>query len=319
MDRNSFDALRVFLRVAELGNFSTAARSLHISTSAVSQAIRQLEERLRMRLFYRTTRSVSLTEGGAMLFARVKPAAAELSEAFSEVSSWAEQPAGLLRINLPRYGCLVLLEPLFREFVQRYPQVNLDLCIDNGLSDIVASGFDAGIRLGEALEGDVVAVPLLPHLVMALVASPEYLQRHQLPLKPLDLVEHDCICYRSEGAGAQDRWELGRNERRHEVRVKPRLYANDTLVMLQAAVAGIGIASLPRDYVGGLIAQGKLIPLLEDWWPVTQGLYVYYPNRDVMPGKLRAFLDFAKARRDSFTSPEGYEPQIESALSFLAS
>ena len=209
MDRNNLDAIVVFLRVAELGSFSAAANNLHVSPSAVSQSISQLESRTKMRLLHRTTRSLSLTEAGERLFQRVEPAMEAVSDAMNEVSSWADTPSGTLRINMPRYAATVLVQHLYEGFLTRYPEINLDICIDNGLSDIVAGGFDAGIRLGTALEDNVVAVPLTRRLTSAIAAAPVYLKRKGRPESPEALAGHDCICFRRGTTGTAERWDLG--------------------------------------------------------------------------------------------------------------
>lgn len=293
MESDALDGLGVFVRVAEARSFTAAAVALGVTPSAISHTIRQLETRLDVRLFNRTTRSVSLTEAGAAFLTRIEPLVSQLRDAVQDVAGSSGRPAGIVRLNVPRSASVMLLEPVLRDFLDAHPDVSLDIAIDNALTDVVSQGFDAGIRFGNVLEKDMVAVPLQPDMKVAVVASPDYLARHGVPDHPLALRDHDCILYRGITSGTLYRWEFERDGEKVLVDVNGRLTTNDSILMLQAALDGVGIAYLFDRYVERFVRDGQLVRLLEDWSP-PGGLYLYYFNRSGMPSKLRVLIDFLK-------------------------
>lgn len=299
MRQDHLDGLITFIAVAEEKGFSTAAVRLGVSPSAVSQSIRNLEQRLGMVLFNRTTRSVSLTEIGQRFLARVQPALAQLTSASEELGREAELPAGLLRLSVPRAGYRLVLQPILRRFMRAYPQINLEIRIESGLVDIVSQGCDAGIRFGDAVEKDMVALAVGPALKAQVIAAPEYLARHGIPQHPRELLEHDCLTLRHESTGQIERWSFFRAEERHDLNVKGRLVLNDAQLLTGAARDGLGIAYLIAADMTPLVDKGRLALLLEDWCPAFPPLHLYYPDRRRVPAKLRVLIDFLRAERES--------------------
>ncbi|HEV7816942.1 MAG TPA: LysR family transcriptional regulator [Janthinobacterium sp.] len=288
---DGLDGLGAFLQVAATRSFTAAAKATGLSPSAVSHTVRQLEAKLGVRLFNRTTRSVSLTEAGEQLHERVAPLMSGLQTAVNQVSTSASRPAGLLRLNVPRNASIMLIEPMLREFLDAYPDISLELVVDNGLSDIVSQGFDAGIRFGNVLEKDMHVVPVRPELRAAIVASPDYLARRGVPTDPAMLHDHDCIVFRGTSSGLLYPWDLEKDGERRQVPVTGRLISNDSLPVLQAALDGVGLAYLYEEYVERFLRSGHLVRVLEDWSP-REGLYLYFFNPRGMPPKLRVFIDF---------------------------
>ncbi|MFZ4877509.1 LysR family transcriptional regulator [Janthinobacterium sp. Mn2066] len=293
MTPDSLDRLGLFIQVAQTRSFSAVAKAAGISPSAVSYAIRQLEASLDLRLFNRTTRSVSLTEAGADLLTRLEPLLGGINSVMAEARKSAHEVAGLLRINVPRSASLMLVEPVLRAFLDAYPQVSLEIIIDNGLTDITGQGCDAGIRFGDVLEKDMHVVPLKSDLKVAIVASPDYLRRHGTPLHPVDLEQHECIHFRHVSSGTLYAWRLEKDGEQHQLAVTGRLISNDSILVLQAALDGVGLAYLYEDYVVRHVANGHLVQVLQDWSP-SEGLYLYYFNHRGMPPKLRVFIEFLK-------------------------
>jgi DNA-binding transcriptional LysR family regulator len=313
VESDALDGLGIFVRVAEARSFTAAAVALGVTPSAISHTIRQLENRLDVRLFNRTTRSVSLTEAGAAFLARIEPLVGQLREAVQDVSGASGKPSGIVRLNVPRSASVMLLEPVLRDFLDAHPDVSLDIAIDNALTDVVSQGFDAGIRFGDVLEKDMVAVPLHPDMGVAVVASPDYLARHGVPDHPLALRDHDCIHYRGITSGTLYRWEFEREGEKLRVEVNGRLTTNDSILMLQAALDGVGIAYLFDRYVERFVRDGKLVRILDDWSP-PGGLYLYYFNRSSMPPKLRVLIDFLR-RETADISATGESPTVTRAMS----
>jgi DNA-binding transcriptional LysR family regulator len=278
--------------VVESGSFARAAERLAVSPSALSQIIRGLEERLGVRLLNRTTRSVAVSEAGERLLARVGPALRELDEAQTELVSLRREPRGTLRINAPREPVLHVIASKLGSFQRRYPEVVLDLVVDDLLADIVAQRFDAGIRLGEVLERDMVAVPLTGELEMMVVGAPSYLAEYGRPQHPRDLATHRCINFRWPSGRGLWRWEFERKRRQLEVDVEGPLIVNNSDVALEAALQGIGLAYLFDFKVQSLIDTGKLERVLAPWSPPFPGFYLYHPSRKQIPPALRAFIDF---------------------------
>lgn len=294
MRQDQFDGLAAFISVAEEGGFTAAAMRLGVSASAVSQAIRALEARLGAPLFNRTTRSVHLTEAGAQYLARIRPAVGEISMATEELGRNADEPSGLLRITVARSAYMILLQPILRRFMAAHPAIELEVSINNQLVDIVAGGFDAGIRFGDTVERDMVAVKVGPPIAAHIVAAPDYLGRRGIPRCPDELAGHDCIRLRN-GRGEVERWEFVREGELFEIAVPGRLILNDFAAMVQAAIDGLGITYMINGYIERFIDDGRLVRLLADWSPTMSPLTLYYPDRRRVPPKLRALIDFMRA------------------------
>ncbi|HWY23464.1 MAG TPA: LysR family transcriptional regulator [Nevskia sp.] len=288
-------AVAAFARVAQRASFTRAAAELGVSPSALSQTVRTLEARLGMRLLNRTTRRVGVTEAGAMFLQRVLPALEQLGAAFSELDELRGKPAGTLRLSLPRLAMRTLLTPLVGEFCRRYPEIRLDLMADDRFVDLVGEGYDAGIRLGESLAQDMIAVRATREQRIAVVGSPEYFRDNPVPQAPADLHEHPCIRFRFS-SGVIYRWEFGRDGQEFDIDVDGPLICNDNALMIAAAKQGLGLAHVMEDLVREDLRSGALVRVLEDWCPPFPGLYLYYPSRAQMPLKLRVFIDFLQER-----------------------
>jgi len=291
MRGTDFANLNAFAAVVEQGSFVRAAAHLGVTPSALSQTIRQVEERLGVRLLNRTTRSVAPTAVGERLYQRFRPSVEELEAAVAEAVSTRDRPAGMLRINAPRSAAIGLIAPRLGRFHRSNPDVVLDVMVDDRLTDIVAGRYDAGIRLGERLEKDMVAVRLTDEMEMMAVASPDYVARFGTPQTPHDLHAHACLNWRWPSDGSLYRWEFEEDGREFEVAVDGPLIANDVEVVLQAAIQGIGIAYTSHEWIEGWLQEGILIRVLERFSPKFPGMYLYYPSRRQQPPALRAFID----------------------------
>jgi DNA-binding transcriptional LysR family regulator len=292
MRGSEFADLKAFVSIAERGSFSSAARTLAISPSALSQRMREFEARLGVRLLNRTTRSVALTEQGQALLNNIVPLFAGFDQAIAELTAKDAEVAGLLRLNLSRIAAMYLLGPHLKAFHQAYSAVTLDITIEDVLSDIVAGRFDAGIRLGETLEKDMVAVRIGSRRESMVVASLELVERLGRPKSPRDLHRYPCIRFRWPGAMNVYRWEFERDGEALEVDVDGPLIANDTAMMLTAAEQGLGLAYLLDVEVRERVEAGRLVRLLADWTPPFDGFYLYHPSSRQMPKQLRTFIDF---------------------------
>jgi DNA-binding transcriptional LysR family regulator len=288
------DGLVAFVTVAQKRSFTAAAAALEVSTPAVSQAVKQLEARLGAALFNRTTRTVGLTEAGARYFARVAPAVRELEDAAGELKRDGGAACGLLRITAPAVLYPTLLRPVLPSFFQAHPAVQVEMSLNDGFIDIVEGGFDAGIRLGDSVQRDMVAIPLTGVERTCIVASPDYVARRGLPRTLEALRDHDCVRYRFPSSGAIYRWELVDKGRPLEVKVEGPLTVSDSLSMAQAALDGIGLAYTFERQVAPDIAAGRLVPVLPGHWPRMPGFHLYHPNRRQLPPKLRVFIDHAR-------------------------
>jgi len=279
MTNTRFDDLYGFLCVAREGSFTRAANKLGVSQSALSQTVRALEERLQIRLLTRTTRSVSPTVAGERLLATLAPNLDGIAAELDLLREQREQPAGLVRItcsdNVLRFLVLPKLVPILRE----YPDIQLEFDVNNGFRNIVADRFDAGIRLGEAIDRDMIAVPIEPPVRMCAVATPDYLARHGVPKTPRDLLSHNCINLRMQSAGGLYAWEFERGGRALNVRVGGQLIFNCAPPIVDAALAGLGIAFLGEMDFAKYLADGRLQRVLEDWCPPFAGHHLYYPSR----------------------------------------
>ena len=291
----ALDGVEAFLSVAHHRSFRRAAAELGVTPSAISQAVRALEARLSAALFIRTTRSVGLTEAGERFLSRAKPAFEELVAASAAARDLGQRPAGLLRLSVPRAAVPVLLEPLIASFCRAFPEIEVELAASEELVDLAAEGFDAGIRLGQFIAPDMIAVRLTNPLPLIILGSPGYLARRGRPERPDDLREHACLRLRRSN-GALASWSLDDNGRSIEIVVSGPFIANDFPTMLGAAVEGVGLAQVPAPLATGAMATGKLVPVLEQFAPMTPGVFLYYPgHRQIMP-KLRAFIDHVKGR-----------------------
>jgi len=298
MRGSDFAELVAFITVAETQSFVRAASRLGLSRSALSHTIRALEDRVGTRLLNRTTRSVSLTDAGRKLFARLPSAFAEIKDAVDSLSDYRERPAGTVRLNLPRVAAEFLLTLKLPEFATLYPDVHIEMIIEDRLTDIVGSGCDAGVRPGELLQQDMVAVRITPDVRPAVVASPTYFEKRSKPKVPADLAEHTCINYRFSETGALYRWPFSKEDVRMEAEVTGSLTLNDAGLMLRAALSGMGLAYTLEDNIITELSGGKLVRVLEDWCPPSPGFFLYYPSRRHHSAALRAFIDFMRLDED---------------------
>jgi DNA-binding transcriptional LysR family regulator len=294
----NYAELAAFVAVAEDRSFARAARRLGLSRSALSHSIRELEERLSVRLLNRTTRSVALTDAGSSLLERIAPAFSEIGSAVEDLHNFRDQPSGTVRISLPRIAAELLLTPAASGFLRDYPDIRLELSVDDGLIDIVAGGFDAGIRPAGLLQRDMIAVRLTPSLRSVIVGSPDYFASHPKPVTPQDLADHACINYRWNDTGALYHWPLSRDGEAVDVAPQGSMTINDSGLVLSAALAGAGLACTLDDRVAGHVAEGRLVRVLEDWCQPFPGFFLYHPSRRQMPPALRALVDFLKRRND---------------------
>jgi len=296
--QGALDGVEAFLTVAQYRSFRRAAAELGVTPSAISQAIRALEARLGAALFLRTTRSVGLTEAGERFLSRAKPAFEELVAASEVARELGQRPAGLLRLSVPRAVVPILLEPLIASFCQAYPEVEVEIVASKELVDLAAEGFDAGIRLGQFIDADMVAVRLTPPFPLVVAGSPDYLQRRKRPERIDDLRDHACLrIRRSNGSIAP--WPFVDGNKAVEAIVSGPLIAHDYPTLLGAAIQGVGLAQVPGPLATAPIAEGRLQALLTPFAVTTPGVFLCYPGkRQVLP-KLRAFIEHVKYRNDS--------------------
>jgi len=292
MRGSEFNELKAFVAVVERQSFVRAAEHLGLSPSALSQTIRQLEGRIGARLLNRTTRSVAASASGELLYRRVAPLFREMAAAVAEASEATGQMSGTLRINTLGIAARTVIAPRLARFHQAHPDVVLDIVVDDALADIVTGRFDAGIRVGNRVEKDMVAVRLTPDMNMVAVASPEYFARRGTPRSPADLHNHACINWRLQMDGRHYRWEFKKRGQQLEVAVDGPIVTNHADIGVAAALDGLGIAyHFERDGVGELLAQGRLVQVLADWSISRPGLFLYYPSRRHRPALLGAFID----------------------------
>jgi DNA-binding transcriptional LysR family regulator len=291
MDREDWGSIAAFAVVAEERSFTRAAARLGVSPSALSHTMRRLEERLRIQLLARSTRSVSTTEAGERLLARVGPALEEISQGVEDLGRLLERPAGRVRITASRQAARMVMTPALPRFVQRFPEIVVEVLIEPALTDIVARRFDAGIRLGESLEKDVVAVPVTGPLRMAVVGSARYFTRHPPPATPDGLRTHRCINFRLPAAGTLYQWEFEQGHHKVEVGVEGPLVFDDEDMVIDAALAGVGLAFLIEDQVLSLVQAGALTRVLENWCPAFPGFFLYYPGRRQVSPALAALIE----------------------------
>jgi DNA-binding transcriptional LysR family regulator len=296
MKRPSLDDLETFTAVARARSFRKAAAELGVSGSAISQVIRNLEERLGIRLLNRTTRSVSATEAGEQLLRSLQPALAEIAGAIEGIDAFRQKPAGSVRINAPAPAVEFMLAPLVEPFLKAYPDVNLELISDATSVDIVEERFDAGVRFGEELALDMVAVPLGPPLRYVVVGAPGYLEMRGTPCDPAELLNHQCLRQRFP-SGRIFAWEFEKAGRAVTIAPQGRLTVSDARHLVRAAIAGLGLVRVLDDHVREPLADGQLAQVLGDWCPRIPSWFLYYPSRRQPPPAMRAFLDFLASRR----------------------
>ena len=292
MRGSEYAELKAFAAVVERASFARAAEHLGLSPSALSQTIRQLEDRLGARLLNRTTRSVAPSASGERLYQRIAPLFREMDAAVAEAGEATRQVSGTLRINTLGIAARNIIAPRLARFHRSFPDVLLDIVVDDTLADIVGGRFDAGIRVGGRLEKDMVAVRLTPDLDMVAVASPDYLARRGIPKTPADLHHHACINWRLQMDGRHYRWEFEKRGKRLDVAVSGPVVTNHADIGISAALSGLGIAyHFERDGVAEHLAQGRLVQVLADWSISRPGLFLYYPDRRHRPAPLGAFID----------------------------
>lgn len=279
MAQTDFNDLMWFLAVAEEGNFTRAAARLGVVQSTLSHRIKKLETRMGIRLLARTTRSVSTTEAGERLRRSLAPRVREIEGEIAALMVLRDRPAGLVRLTLSHHALTRLIWPKLRPVLRDYPEIRLDLSVDGGFRDIVEDGFDAGIRLGESVEHDMIALRVGPDWRLVAVAAPAYVAARGRPGHPQELLKHDCINRRLAMANALYAWEFEKDGKELRVRVDGRLTLDDEATMVAAALDGVGIAYVPEDMVAGHLADGALELLLDDWSPRFSGYHIYYPSR----------------------------------------
>lgn len=289
MERNDLSTLAAFLAVAEERSFTRAGKKLGVSPSAMSHAMRALEEDIGVRLLSRTTRSVAPTEAGEQLLARLRPAITDVQDALDQLSGLRDKPAGRVRLLIPRLAGTTVLGPKLAKFTRDYPDVVLDITADDSRMDIVAGGFDAGIHFGEYIQKDMIAVRVSKDHRAAIVSSPAYFKSHPKPKTPHDLLKHRCINFKHGSAGVY-RWEFDKGKKSLSVAVNGPLIVDDVETMIRAAIDGIGLAFASDERVAPELASGDLIRVLEDWCQPFPGFFLYYPSRRQQPAALAALI-----------------------------
>lgn len=291
MPRENLNDLQAFVHVAREGSFTRAAAQLGVSQSALSHTLRALEQRLGVRLLTRTTRSVSTTEAGQRLLETLSPRLAEIEDQLAALAEYRERPAGTIRISAAGHAAEHVVWPRLERVLLEYPDLKVELTVDYGLADIVAQRHDIGIRLGDQVARDMIAVQISPPLRMCVVGSPAYFRHHVAPLQPQDLAAHNCINLRLPTHGGLMPWEFARDGEELNLRVSGQWTFNNSGLMLRAALADGGLAWLPCDLAQQAIDSGRLVSVLEDWCPAFEGYYAYYPSRRQASVALRIILD----------------------------
>lgn len=294
--RDELSGLRALLCVAEKRSFRAAAAELGVTPSAVSQIIRALEGRVGVRLLQRTTRNVGLTEAGEHFIAQLRPAFDGIDAAFESLATMNGRPSGLLRLTALRTGYHDVLKPKLAAFLAAYPDIRIDICLEEALSNIVTEGFDAGIRLGQSLDREMIAVRVSPDQRLVVVGSPEYFARRGKPTHPRDLHGHECIGLRMS-TGTVARWRFVEDDKELELVVDGRVVTNDGSVLVDAAVEGVGLAYVFEDMVSELVSEKRLVRVLDGYCPRIPGYFLYYPSRLNLAPKLEVLIDFLKIGR----------------------
>ncbi|CAN7523140.1 LysR family transcriptional regulator [Pararhizobium sp. LjRoot235] len=296
MDRKDLNDLLWFLSVAEERSFTRSAAKIGIAQSTLSHTIKRLETRLGLRLLTRTTRNVGLTEAGERLRQSLAPRMLEIETDLAALMSLRDTPSGTIRITLSDHAYESLVWPKLRDVLSQYPDIKVELDRDNGFRNIIEDGYDAGVRLGESLEKDMIGVRIGPDWRLLAVASPSYFESHSKPLHPQELIQHVCIRIRQARAGGTYAWEFEKDGQELRVRVDGQLTLNSSLPMVDAALAGYGIAYVPDDLVNHHVEAGRLVAVLEDWSPPFPGYYLYYPSRHQNSPAFRVVVDALRLR-----------------------
>lgn len=291
MLKENFNELQVFLVVARERSFTKAAGKLGVSQSALSHAIKALEERLNLRLLTRTTRSVAPTEAGERIIACLEPRIADLEQELEALVQLNGSASGNIRLSAGEHAVRSLLWPKLKPFLRQYPEINVELVVDNGFIDIVDGRFDAGIRLGESVDKDMVAVKIGPGMRMVVVGAPAYFATNSIPQTPHELQDHKCINMRLPTAGGLYHWEFEKAGKPLRVRVEGQLTLNLLSERIDAALSGFGLTCVPEDMVQGLVKSGELIQVLQEWCPSFPGYYLYYPSRKQHPPAFALLID----------------------------
>lgn len=296
METENYNDLLAFVAVAHARSFTRAAAQLGVSRSALSHAMSALESRLGVRLLSRTTRSVATTEAGARLLATLAPRFAEIDDELALLSALRDKPAGMVRITAQDHAIATVLWPRLLPLLRQHPDIGIELSVDYGLVNIVAQNFDIGVRIGDLVEKDMIAVRITQQLPMAVVASPAYLASSSAPLAPADLTRHRCINLRLPTHGGLYAWDLEKDGAALRVRVTGQAIFNNTFLMLQAAVDGLGLAYVPLDLADSHLAAGRLLPVLQDWWPRFAGYHLFYANRRQMSPAVALVIEALRCR-----------------------
>lgn len=298
MPKENLNDLHAFVAVAQTRSFTRAAAQLGLSRSALSHAMLALEARLGVRLLTRTTRSVSPTEAGARLLSVLSPRLSEIQQELESLTAMRDKPAGTVRITAHDHAIVTALWPRLLPLLRQYPDVQIEFNVDYAMTDIAAQRFDAGVRVGNRVDKDMIAVRIAPDLRMAVVASPGYLAGRTLPATPQELTHHCCVNLRLPTHGGLYAWDFEKDGRALSVRVNGQTVFNNTFLMLQAALDGMGLAYVPYDLVQPHIEAGRLAPVLEDWWPVFPGYHLYYANRRQLSPALALVIEALRYRTD---------------------
>jgi DNA-binding transcriptional LysR family regulator len=296
MAKENLNDLQAFVVVARERSFTRAAAQMGVSRSALSHAMLALEARLGVRLLTRTTRSVSVTDAGARLLNTLAPRLQDIERELQSLTAMRDKPAGTVRITTHDHAIATVLWPRLLPLLKQYPDIEVEFSVDYGFTDIAAERFDAGVRVGNRVDKDMVAVPIAPALRMAVAASPEYLAGKSLPLKPGDLTAHRCVNLRLPTHGGLYAWDFEKGNKEVSVRVQGQTVFNNTFLMLRAALDGMGFAYVPFDIMEEHIKQGRLVPVLQDWWPTFPGYHLYYANRRQLAPALALVIEALRYR-----------------------
>ncbi len=290
MDRDLWSGLAVFEAIVEAGSFARAATRLGLSASALSHAMRSLETKLGVRLLDRTTRSLAPTPAGDELLARLRPAIASVASALGDLDNARERPAGRIRVSAHRVAAIYAILPRLPDFARAYPDIAVELVVDDGFVDIVADRFDCGVRHAQTLQADMISVRISAPVPLVFVAAPAYLADHPAPIDPDDVTAHRCLCYRYTSSGVVHRWAFERDGRSMERSVSGNFITNDIDVMRDAAVAGLGVTCLPLPHAAMQLADGTLVEVLAGWAPTLPPNHLYYPSRRQPTAAFQAFV-----------------------------
>jgi DNA-binding transcriptional LysR family regulator len=299
MDRGDLAELTAFVAVADQLSFRAAASRLGVTPSALSHSMRQLEERLGMRLLNRTTRSVSVTDAGSRLLERLRPAISEIAGALEDLNQERQRPVGRLRIYAIQLAAAAVIAPIWGRFLSTYPEVHLELAVGEAPIDIVAKGFDAGMGPRDRAPADMIAVRVMGPMKIAVIGAPTYFARQRPPRTPDDLARHSCVQYRREVDGDVFAWPFERNRKSRRISVNGRVMVNNPDLAIRAAVDGLGIAYTLESLAEPFLRSGQLVRVLDDWSPSFEGLFLYYPGHRQVPATLRALIDMIRATRGS--------------------